>query len=157
MRGSPHIQMLVWIENAPQIDHDKSEDVIQFIDHHVSCQKPEDLELALLVNRQEHAHSRSCRKKGQNICRFNFPQPTLETTQILDSFPADMPNEEKQDHKEKWKIVAKILEYMNLGKEMPFGDCHQLIDMDQSSYIMAIRSSIQRQTVFLKRSVNEIQ
>ena len=106
MRGSPHIHMLMWVEGAPNLDDDKEEDVIEFIDKYVTCEKDEDENLAGL---QEHAHSRSCRKKGKNICRFNFPQPPLQQTMILEPLSDEILKEEKEKHKKNWKKVEKHL------------------------------------------------
>ena len=78
MRGSPHIHMLIWIENAPQLDdtlHSETE-VTTFVNKYVCCTKDDDMED--LVSYQQHAHGRTCRKKNRNDCRFNFPQPPIK-------------------------------------------------------------------------------
>ena len=63
-RGSPHIHMLIWLDNAPVFGVDKDEDVVAYIDRIITCSKPEsDPELQDLVNRQTHRHSHTCRKK----------------------------------------------------------------------------------------------
>jgi hypothetical protein len=63
-RGSPHIHMLIWLENAPVFGVDKDEDVIAFIDRIITCSRPDNnSELLELVNRQTHRHSHTCRKK----------------------------------------------------------------------------------------------
>ena len=63
-RGSPHIHMLIWLDNAPVFGVDKDEDVVAYIDRVITCSKPEsDPELQDLVNRQTHRHSHTCRKK----------------------------------------------------------------------------------------------
>ena len=63
-RGSPHIHMLIWLENAPVFSVDKDEEVIAFIDQIITCNKPDnDPKLLELVNRQTHRHSHTCRKK----------------------------------------------------------------------------------------------
>ena len=36
-----------------------------------------------LVVRQLHIHSQTCKKRGQKVCRFNFPQPPMRSTAIL--------------------------------------------------------------------------
>jgi hypothetical protein len=67
-RGSPHIHMMIWLENAPVFGVDKDNDVISFIDQIVTCEKPNDNpELLDLVNRQTHRHSHTCRKKIKRI------------------------------------------------------------------------------------------
>ncbi|KAJ8379202.1 hypothetical protein AAFF_G00223140 [Aldrovandia affinis] len=42
-RGSPHIHMVVWIEDAPEVqDHEDCQDVIEFIDRCITCQMPDE-------------------------------------------------------------------------------------------------------------------
>ncbi|CAB4003438.1 ATP-dependent DNA helicase PIF1 [Paramuricea clavata] len=68
-RGSPHIHMLIWLENAPVFGVDKDEDVVNFIDQIITCRKPDnnDTELFDLVNRQTHGHSHTCRKNSKKV------------------------------------------------------------------------------------------
>ena len=83
-RGSPHIHMLIWLENAPQFSKDSDADVTSYIDNIITCQKPTDNhELLKLVNRQVHRHSHTCRKNTKSECRFNYPQPPMKQTKIL--------------------------------------------------------------------------
>ena len=71
-RGSPHIHMLIWLENAPTFGVDFDGDVVKFIDKIITCEKPtEDIDLLALVNRQVHRHSHTCQKKLKSVCRFN--------------------------------------------------------------------------------------
>ena len=70
-RGSPHIHILTWIENAPVYNKDLNEKVVEYIDKHVSCSKSGEFED--LINLQTHKHSKTCRKKGHPVCRFGFP------------------------------------------------------------------------------------
>lgn len=56
--------MLIWFEDAPVYGCDSDDDITSFIDQIITCKKPaNDLELGLLVNRQIHRHSQTCRKK----------------------------------------------------------------------------------------------
>ncbi|XP_006822000.1 uncharacterized protein LOC102807333, partial [Saccoglossus kowalevskii] len=79
-RGSPHTHCLFWVDNAPIVDNDADDKVVDFVDKYVTCNMPsqdEDSELHEIVNKvQKHStrHSKSCKKKGTN-CRFNFPRP----------------------------------------------------------------------------------
>ena len=87
-RGSPHIHLMLWLEDGPIFGINKDEDVISFIDKIITCETPSgNAELLDLVNRQTHRHSHTCRKKSKSICRFNYPQPPMRTTQIL--YPLD--------------------------------------------------------------------
>ena len=61
-RGSPHIHMLVWIENAPTLEKNPEEEIVQFVDKHITC-SADDAESAHLVELQTHKHSKTCRKK----------------------------------------------------------------------------------------------
>ncbi|CAB3990458.1 ATP-dependent DNA helicase PIF1 [Paramuricea clavata] len=40
-RGSPHIYIVIWLENAPVFGVDKDEDVVNFIDQIITCRKPD--------------------------------------------------------------------------------------------------------------------
>ena len=76
-RGSPHIHMLIWLENAPTFGKDPDFDIGSFTDKMITCEKPnENPELLALVNRQVHRHSHTCRKKSKNVCRFNYLHTT---------------------------------------------------------------------------------
>ena len=90
-RGSPHIHMLIWLENAPKFGIDFDCNVVSFIDKIITCEKPiENPELITLVNRQVHRHSHTCRKKSNNVCRFNYPQPPMPSTKIPCPLDVDM-------------------------------------------------------------------
>uniref|UniRef100_A0AAX7UK93 ATP-dependent DNA helicase n=1 Tax=Astatotilapia calliptera TaxID=8154 RepID=A0AAX7UK93_ASTCA len=84
-RGSPHVHCLFWIENAPQIDKNTDEEVIQFIDEYVTCELPSQDEtlLDIVSSVQQHSkrHSKTCKKKN-TVCRFNFPRPPSSRTFI---------------------------------------------------------------------------
>ncbi|XP_059198565.1 uncharacterized protein LOC131978809 [Centropristis striata] len=84
-RGSPHVHCLFWIENAPIIDKNTDEEVVQFIDQYVTCELPAQDEtlLDIVASVQQHSkrHSKSCRK-NRTVCRFNFPKPPSSTTFI---------------------------------------------------------------------------
>uniref|UniRef100_A0A671UFX1 ATP-dependent DNA helicase n=1 Tax=Sparus aurata TaxID=8175 RepID=A0A671UFX1_SPAAU len=84
-RGSPHVHCLFWIENAPIIDKNTDEEVIDFIDQYVTCELPaqDDTLLDIVTSVQQHSkqHSKSC-KKNKTVCRFNFPKPPSAKTFI---------------------------------------------------------------------------
>jgi hypothetical protein len=51
-RGSPYIHMLIWLESALIFGEDFDDDVVEFIDKIITCQKPsDDTDLLALVNR----------------------------------------------------------------------------------------------------------
>ena len=63
-RGSPHIHMLVWIENVPTLETNSEREIVQFVDKYLTCNTDNE-KTANLVGLQSHKHSRTCRKKGK--------------------------------------------------------------------------------------------
>ena len=65
VRGSPHIHALLWLQNAPKYDKDKSESIercTEFIDKLISVNtKPTGLS-ENLISLQRHKHSHTCKK-----------------------------------------------------------------------------------------------
>ena len=157
-QGSPHIHMLIWFENAPVFGVDKDEDVISFIDQIISCSKPDnDSALLELVNRQTHGHSHTCRKKSKNICRFNYPQPPIRSTQILYPLIDDDTSETVVKNKKGlWNDIKNKLNDLKEGKDITFDQLLEELDVSQHEYILAIQSSLNCPTIFLKRNPNEL-
>ena len=155
-RGSPHIHMLIWLESAPVYGCDDDEDVTSFIDEIITCRKPDnDPELQFLVNRQIHRHCQTCRKKSKAECRFNFPQPPMKSTSIL--YPLDdMSDTDIQKHKDNWRNITKNLNDMKEGEDMTFDQLLVSLNITEQKYILAIRSSLNSPTIFLKREPNEL-
>ena len=54
-----------------------------------------------------HRHAKTCKKKGHNICRFNFPLPPMRKSVILK--PLDHDNIEKGDI----ELLEKNLQNIN--------------------------------------------
>ncbi|KAH9639682.1 hypothetical protein HF086_002508 [Spodoptera exigua] len=82
-RGSPHLHMLCWIQNAPNFDTPQGK---KLISDTVSCSlNNADDELNDIVKRvQIHSHSTTCYKNRQDQhCRFNFPRPASGDTVLL--------------------------------------------------------------------------
>ena len=89
--------MLIWLEGAPVYGCDSDDEVTSFIDEIITCKTPNnDAELELLVNRQIHRHSQTCRKKS----KFNFPQPPMKSTNILYPLENDMCETDIRKHKD---------------------------------------------------------
>ena len=152
-RGSPHIHMLVWVENAPTLESKSEEEIIEFVDQYLTCSSDNE-KTANLVNLQSHKHSRTCRKKGKPICRFGFPLPPLPKTMLL------YPLEENIDKYKKKNV--ELQKSMNECKEnedtcIPFDEFPEKIArMDFEDYISCIRSTLKAPKVFLKRKVKEM-
>ena len=101
--GSPHIHGLFWIKNAPEYGKDTDEDIAKFVGSYVSC-KADPNDLTDLVNLQRHEHSKTCKKRGHAVCRFNFPLPPMPRTMILEPLSETDLEENVAD------ILKKVLE-----------------------------------------------
>ena len=153
-RGSPHIHMLIWLEDAPVFGVDNDIEVIEFIDKIISCKRPTDnAELDKLVNRQVHRHSHTCRRKSKAQCRFNYPQPPMRSTKIL--YPLDV-DENSENHKNVWKSIKKYLNDLKEGENITFDDLLIKLDITEKNYLLAIQSGLNTPTIFLKRQPNEL-
>ena len=156
-RGSPHIHMLIWLENAPTFGEDSDCDVVSFIDTIITCEKPtENPDLLALVNRQVHRHSHTCRKKSKSVCRFNYPQPPMRSTKILYPLDIDMDDNEVDQHKDTWKFVKKHLNDMKEGEDITFDQLLVNLKLTEQNYLLAVQSSLKTPTIFLKRKPNEL-
>ena len=150
-RGSPHIHMLVWVENAPTLETKSEEEIIEFVDQYLTCSSDNE-KTENLVNLQSHKHSRTCRKKGKPICRFGFPLPPLPKTMLL------YPLEENIDkYKKKNVDLQKSMNEYKENEDIPFDEfLEKIAKMDFEDYICCIRSSLKAPKVFLKRKVKEM-
>lgn len=103
-RGSPHIYMRIWLEDAPVYGCDNDRVVTSFIDEIITCKKSDnDPELEHFVNRQIHWHCQTCHKNSKAECRFNFPQLPMKSTSILHPLGSDVSETDIRKHKDNWK------------------------------------------------------
>ena len=156
-RGSPHIHMLLGIEGAPKFGQDSDEVFCPFIDKIISCSKPDGGSvLDELVGRQVHNHSFTCKKKFQKQCRFNFPQPPMRNTQILYPLSAVHEIGQMNQYRATWKEINEQLNAMKEGQDITFEYLLERLEVTEEDYILAIRSSLSRPTMFLKRNADEL-
>ena len=155
-RGSPHIHGLFWIKNAPEYGRNCDEDIIKFVDSYISCKADSD-DLSELVNLQRHKHSKTCKKKGRAICRFNFPLPPMPKTVILEPLSESDLDENVADMlKDASGRIRSLLNSINADKTMTFVEFLERLDLTEQQYIKAIRLSLKHSTLLLKRSPSEI-
>ena len=50
-RGSPHAHTVIWVKDAPKFDINDDKEVTDFIDKYVTCCKPEDGKLSVVIAR----------------------------------------------------------------------------------------------------------
>ena len=149
--------MLIWLEDAPVYRCNNDSDVTTFIDKIITCKKPDnDPELVLLVNRQMHRHCQTCRKKSKAECRFNFPQPPMKSTTILHPLGDDVSEAEVRKHKDTWKNISKHLNDMKEGEDITFDQLLINLNVTEQNYYLAIQSSLNSPTIFLRRNPNEL-
>ena len=159
-RGSPHVHALFWVKDAPQLGKDSNSDITAFVDKYVSCTNDGSGAVnADLVNLQLHRHAKTCKRKGKNICRFNFPIFPMPSTMILK--PLDLSNlDEKEIEHLKANLlkITNLLTNMKLGSDINFGfdEFLRKLHLTVDSYILSICYSLKRETLFLKRSPSEI-
>lgn len=85
-RGSAHMHIFLWIENAPNLASAASaSQLTSYIDSVICTQIPDkekypDLH-RLVTTLQIHSHKPYCRRS--NKCRFNFPYKTCEATKLI--------------------------------------------------------------------------
>lgn len=155
-RGSPHIHMLVWVQDALILSKGNDEEVVNFIDSYVTCKKNGEIED--LVNYQTHRHAPTCRKKGQGVCRFGFPLPPLDKTMIL--YGLKRKTKEYEKAREDYDKILLALEELKLGNETSFTleEFLQSLKLSYSEYLLALASNIKegQAKVFLKRNTSEI-
>ena len=76
-----------------------------------------------LVNLQMHRHAKTCKRKGQNICRFNFPLPPMPKTMILPPLDVKIVDEiSLQKIKDTSEKLKKLLDEMKYGEDVSFAD-----------------------------------
>ena len=158
-RGSPHVHMLVWIENAPSIEHNSELEIKAFIDQHITCQLPdEEVMRNLLLTVQRHTHSVACKKHGQG-CIFNFPRPPVTETIVVKPSP-EQPSPDKQEKfKKLLSTVHEQLQHVDMDTELTFEQLLAKLGVCEQDYIEAIswmKTRSGQPAILLNRSSKEV-
>ncbi|XP_062414175.1 uncharacterized protein LOC119206796 [Pungitius pungitius] len=180
-RGSPHVHCLFWIENAPKLDKNTDDEVVQFIDKYVTCELPSQDEplKAIVTSVQQHSkrHSKSCKKK-HTICRFNFPRPASTRTficrkteeceqtclcNVTPLTPCGCGHKERLAAEEKKRALArKMMTSIKLAlsnEEANFGCVAELFEalgINQTTFEAAYNCVSRNTHVVLKRDIDEV-
>jgi hypothetical protein len=147
--------MLLWLDDAPKYDPENlsTEQIcVDFIDSIISCE----FGVGGVIH-QQHRHTKTCRRivKGVEGCRFNIPYPPMNRTRILQPFPADYPSDVKNAGRKNFERVKLYLEETKSNPEdIDFEGFLIKMNLTYKQYEMALRCSIRRPTVFLKRSIS---
>jgi hypothetical protein len=152
-RGSPHIHILIWVEDAPKYKENPNEDIVEYIDKHVSCNLSD--EFKDLIALQVHKHSKTCRKKGHAICQFGFPLPPMKKTVILEPLD-ECVEKHKSMYKEIQEKINSLHELDNI-EDLTFEEfLSDILHMTEEDYIKCVRSSLSGAKVFLQRKPYEV-
>ena len=131
------------------------EEVIEFIDHHISCSLPQDDEqlAAMVQDLQVHSHSSSCRRHGH--CRFNYPRPPVNKT-IISKEPDTDAEETVKKAKEVVAAVRDILdETAKSSVKLTLEEVLQKANVTMEQYETALGVSKSGRNVILKRTMTE--
>ncbi|XP_061178430.1 uncharacterized protein LOC133187077 [Saccostrea echinata] len=144
-RGSPHIHMIVWIQNAPKYHENNEQEIVTYVDSYLKCEKNED---NVLTDLQVHKHSQTCKTRGKAVCRFGFPLPPLEETLILEPLECDV-----DKYKKMYDNIQKQLNDMKNGCDLSYKELlSTVLKISEEDYIKCIRSSLRGPKVFQKRN-----
>ncbi|OBZ81506.1 hypothetical protein A0J61_10445, partial [Choanephora cucurbitarum] len=162
-RDSPHVHMLVWLEDAPTYSFcsdfgaENEQTVCDFIEQVISCKALSETENSTLSNlvksRQHHKHTHTCwknRRDGQKICRFNIPFFPMKSTCIIT--PLAELNATATDEKKKERLFLKqkvgdIKRYLTeladpSESNLTFEQFIETFELSEEQYTLAVRSSL---------------
>ncbi|KAJ1528130.1 hypothetical protein ONE63_008044 [Megalurothrips usitatus] len=149
--------MLVWLDNSPSFDPsdpNSKKDICNFIDKFISCSSKninEDLKAL-----QTHKHSHTCLKKsGTTECRFGIPYLPMTKTRILEPLKEDYDEDKIKKLKKIYKKIRARLEDEETIA-MTFDQFLHSLNLSEDQYIKAIRSSLSKHQIFIKRDVQDI-
>ncbi len=153
-RGSPHCHSLIWIQDAPKLNHSKDEDVIAFIDKYVSCEIPEDDEelKELVTSLQTHSHSSYCRRNGK--CRFNVPKPPSSKTLIAREATGELAAQELESACEILSAVRDVLNDKEIPNDITIEEVLERANVTSSNYEKALSTTKSGESIILKRKPN---
>ena len=105
-----------------------------------------------------HKHSKTCIRKINNTkkCRFGAPWPPLDKTLIL--YPLDEHHiQHKETYSKAYTNINKFIQTKYKKKEfINFNEILNELKMSYDLYILALRSTINKKRIFLKRTLKEI-
>ena len=168
-RGSPHVHSLLWVQDAPKYGHNPLHEVIEFIDRTISCALPDETSMLTEedIKLQRHKHTHTCyKKKSFRRCRFGIPYPPMVSTKIIEPLEFDASTATKEEIaantalKETAKRIYTLIDtYDKSDTELDsvtIQDFFNELYVTEEQYVAALRSCINRPTIFLKRDLNEI-
>ena len=148
-RGTEHEHGLLWIENAPIYGKERNSEIDKFLDNYITCNTDHlEPDVAKL---HKHHHTRSCKKRKNSNCRYNFPMPPMKSTMIIE--PTNAENK---------KIIEKSISFFAFLEETNYNDSithdNFLLEIGllENEYIELLQHTIKQPTIFLKRKPSHI-
>ena len=146
-RGSPHVYMLLFCEDCPDMRGKKrNNDLCKYVDRYVSCSSEVKENTKQYLKYQVHTHSSTCRKKGEFRCRFNFPIPPFPKTVILHPL-----KDRTQKDTNNFSRIQDYLDSEHVKDSSSFSDMLMYLSLSELEYVRAVRSSLKDSRIFLKR------
>ncbi|XP_053403150.1 uncharacterized protein LOC123564956 [Mercenaria mercenaria] len=155
-RGSPHLHCLFWAKDAPVYGIDSDEKVIKFIGMNITTSSDVEDKSMQYIQLQVHRHSKSCKKKGKEICRYGFPLPPMKETKILEPFDSTTNKDVLKTSKQNYEKVMKVMKTLAKDENLDFEQFLQKCDLTYEQYLDAVRSSLKKKQVLLKRQVKDV-
>lgn len=165
-RAAMHTHGLTWVEGAPHYTECNEAEVCRFIDQHITCSRtgapPE------LIALQRHVHSKGGCQRGHKPCRFHCPWPPMQETRILcpltpeqddASSISSMDTESSNSPtlEDIWKHIKSELDSMYASPpDISFHEFLANLNLTEETYLRAIRSTLLKPRVFLRRDPAEI-
>lgn len=152
-RGSPHVHILLWLENAPVniLGADKNA-AIELIDHLISVSADE---ASGNIKLQTYKHTFTCHKKitaqANQKCRFEAPYMPSQNTVILE--PMDTSDPDFKNYASRYKNIRINLENNDYEDIDAFYRENNI--SDDEDYYKILRAGITRCRAFCKRTPAE--
>ena len=149
-RGSPHIHLIVWVENSPKYQVNSIDDITDYVDKYLKCSSTND-KLSDLIQLQVYNHSRTCRKKWTSCVDLGIPSLHCLRQWYWNHLIQILINTKK---------YAKIQKQMNEQKDGYDTNYEQFLKevngLSEEEYIKCVRSTLTTTKVFLERQPKDI-
>lgn len=166
-KGSPHVHLILWNPDAPEYEEGGDDaEVVKFISRYITTDV--DRVNPKLANLQRHRHTFRCGgHKGK--CSFGFPHPPMSETRILRPYEEDeLSDEDLETCKTDYVTIKNALKTANVAMREAHKagrSCAELTcslddflsqqKLTYARYLKALRSSIDRPTIFHKRLLKD--
>uniref|UniRef100_A0ABD2W1Y8 ATP-dependent DNA helicase n=1 Tax=Trichogramma kaykai TaxID=54128 RepID=A0ABD2W1Y8_9HYME len=150
-RGSVHQHAILYCNNIPTYDEkdlDSENRLIAFLDSIITCRYDPNNPYMMF---QRHKHKPTCYKgRKKKTCRFHYPMYMMPETRILKAINDEELSGNEPIHIKKIKNL--MLQYFNENTDISFIDMLQKLEITETEYINAIRSTLKNKKIFYKRN-----